>query len=195
MKKVLAVTLAIALLVAFASCGGKKEAFTEDLTITFEKLIAKTNEYDDEHGMVKMLLAEGGYGAENKPVEKDSSERTLGMTAEEMDQYVEEAIEMVPNGAWFAHSIILAKLKDGTDVEAVANQILKGTSPSRFGCLKADAISVFYAGNYVMMCATDDTTIEAAYKAFAELSAIEPTRLDRECDWKNQGGGLFMVGQ
>jgi hypothetical protein len=97
--------------------------------------------------------------------------------------------ESKPEGSWFAHSIVLIACKESADVAALAGQISKGTNPARFGCIKAEAIVVGYAGRYILLCASCRNTCDAVYATFSEMSAVPATRIDRENDW--DGGGIL----
>ena len=129
-----------------------------------------------------------GIKCYNKKVDADSCQDILGLTPDEFAADIESAVESKPEGSWFAHSIVVIKGKDGVDVVALADQISKGTNPARFGCIKAEAVVVGYAGQYIILCASFQTTCNAIYATFSELSAVKATRIDRENDWS--GGGL-----
>lgn len=212
MKKFIAVLLAA--LLAFSAVACKKPdvdpkesnpsqesssaatAFDGEMKDIFEALIAESMVQEmaiSDYGTITALLDPEGYGAENLPVDAEAYETWLGLTADEVAQYVDETLAQVPNGSWFAHSVILVKLKDGADVAAVTEKMMMNTSPSRFGCIKAGAISACYAGNYAVLAISDEDTVNAVCKAFEKLSAIGATRLDRENDWNNGGffGGLM----
>ena len=160
-----------------------KAAFTGTADEILNQLINKTIEKkvlaDEELKDIKCY---------NKNVDADSCQDILGLTLDEFAADVEAAVESKPEGSWFAHSIVLIKGKNGVDVAALADQIAKGTNPARFGCIKAEAVVVGYAGQYIILCASFKTTSDAIYSTFSELSAVKAVRIDRENDWN--GGGL-----
>lgn len=125
----------------------------------------------------------------NKNVDADSCLDILGLTPDELAADVEAAVESKPEGSWFAHSIVMITIKNGVDVAALADRISKGTNPARFGCIKGEAVVVGYAGQYIVLCASFQTTCDAIYTTFSELSAVTATRIDRENDWSD--GGLI----
>ncbi|MDW7656619.1 MAG: hypothetical protein SCM11_05515 [Bacillota bacterium] len=128
----------------------------------------------------------------DKPVDADSCQDILGLTPAEFASDVVSATESKPEGSWFAHSIVLIECQDGVDVAALADKIAKGTNPGRFGCIKAEAIVVGYAGQYILLCASFQNTCDALYTTFSDLSALPPVRIDRENDWS--GGGMLGKG-
>ena len=199
MKKYLSLLLAVlmvgTMLTACATNGSGNDATTTPVQndkASFEgtsdeilnQLISKTIE--------KKVIADEelkGIKCYNKKVDADSCQDILGLTPDEFAADVESAVESKPEGSWFAHSIVLIKGKDGVDAAALADQIAKGTNPARFGCIKAEAIVVGYAGQYIVLCAGFKTTSDAIYSTFSGLSAVTAVRIDRENDWS--GGGLL----
>ena len=125
----------------------------------------------------------------DKPVDADSCKDILGLTPDDFAADIVTAVESKPEGSWFAHSIVLVQCSDNCDVAALAEQISKGTNPARFGCIKAEAVVVGYAGQYIVLCANFQNTCDAIYATFGELSALPTTRIDRENDWN--GGGML----
>lgn len=148
-----------------------------------DQLISKTIE--------KKVIADeelSGIKCYHKKVDADSCQDILGLTPDEFASDLEDAVESKPEGSWFAHSIVVIKCKIGVDAAALAEKISKGTNPARFGCLKAEAVVVGQAGQYILLCASFQTTSDAVYATFSELSAATTTRIDRANDWN--GGGL-----
>lgn len=129
----------------------------------------------------------------DKAVDADSCQDILGLTPAEFASAIVSATEAKPEGSWFAHSIVLIECKEGVDIAALADKIAKGTNPARFGCIKAEAIVVGYAGQYILLCASFQNTCDALYTTFSDLSALPPTRIDRENDWN--GGGMLGMGR
>jgi hypothetical protein len=161
-----------------------KDAFEGTAEEILDQLISKTIE--------KKVLADEELNAikcYDKKVDADSCLDILGLTPDEFSADVEYAVESKPEGSWVTHSIVLIKGKNSVDIAALADQISKGTNPARFGCIKAEAVVVGYAGQYIVLCASFQTTSDAIYSTFSELSAVTAVRIDRENDW-NDGGML-----
>jgi hypothetical protein len=159
-----------------------KAAFTGTTDEILNQLISKT--------IGKKILADEelkSIKCYKKKVDADSCQDILGLKPDEFAVDVETAIESKPDGSWFAHSIVLIKGKNGVDVAALAKIIAKGTNPERFGCIKAEAVVVGYAGQYIVLCASFKTTSDAVYSTFSELSAVKANRIDRENDWSGSG--------
>lgn len=128
----------------------------------------------------------------DKAVDADSCQDILGLTPTEFASDIVSAMEAKPEGSWFAHSVVLVECKAGVDVAGLADKIAKGTNPARFGCIKAEAIVVGYAGQYILLCASFQNTCDALYTTFNDLSALSPIRIDRENDWND--GGMLGLG-
>lgn len=162
---------------------GEASAFAGTTDEILNDLISKTIEkkvvVDEELSSIKCY---------HKKVDADSCQDILGLTPGEFASDLEDAVEAKPEGSWFAHSIVLIKCKNGVDAAVMAEKISKGTNPARFGCIKAEAVVVGQAGQYILLCASFQTTSDAVYATFSELSAATSIRIDRENDWS--GGGL-----
>lgn len=159
-------------------------AFEGSADEILEQLINKTIE-------AKVVVDEElkGIKCYHNPVDAESCQDILGLTPDEFAADVEAAVESKPESSWFAHSIVVIKGKKGIDMAVLADQIAKGTNPARFGCIKAEAVVVGYAGQYVFLCASFKNTCDAVYSTFSSLSAVTAVRIDRENDW-NDGGLL-----
>jgi len=205
MKKYLSLFLVVFLagsLLLLSACAGKesdndtqptpeqtdKTAFTGTADEILNQLISKTIEKN-----VLAVEELKDITCYNKEIDADSCLDILGLTPEKFAADVASAVEAKPEGSWFAHSIVVVKIKDGVDAAALADQISKGTNPARFGCIKAETVVVGYAGQYILLCASFQTTSDAIYTTFSELSAVASIRIDRENDWND--GGLVGLGQ
>ena len=189
----LAAVLAGAMLAACANNGSDKEptpaptdktAFEGQINEILNQLISQT--------IAKKTLADEelkDITCYDKPVDAESCQDILGLTPDEFASGVVSAIESKPEGSWFAHSIVLIQCKDGVNIAALAEQISKNTNPARFGCIKAESVVVGYAGQYIILCASFQSTCDAVYTTFCELSAVPSMRIDRENDW--DGGGML----
>lgn len=198
MKKFVSILLAAVLTVILVSCAdsgsnqnptpspvpSEKTAFEGQNAEILNKLISQTID--------KNILADEelkDITCYDKPVDADSCQDILGLTPAEFASAIVTAIESKPEGSWFAHSIVLVQCQEGTDIASLADQISQGTNPARFGCIKAEAVVVGYSGQYIILCASCQTTCDAIYATFCELSALPSSRIDRENDWN--GGGML----
>lgn len=192
MKKLISALLVVCMLaLALASCGKtpdveKVPAFEGTVEDVLSAVVTRACELNSarDFGMMSQIECTPTV------VDVDGCDRILGLTDEEYASYIEAAIESKPNGSWYTHSVVVIKLKEGTNVEEVANKIIANTSPSRFGCLKPSTIVGFFAGDFVIFAASDEDSCEDVFTAVKELSAVEPVRIDRENTWTS-GGGLL----
>lgn len=192
MKKLIAILSALVVLCcSFAGCGsdsGKdtddKAAFTGTAQEVLDALIAKaiSIDTDKEYGI-------GSIECTDTPVDADSCTDILGLTTDEFNSMVESAVESKPDGSWWKHSVVVIKVKPGTDTAALADKIVKGTKPDRFGCLKAGMIVGEYAGEYILLVVSDEALCEVVISAFEQLSAVKPVKISRTNDWSD--GGFF----
>lgn len=170
--------------IADTTAAAEKPAFTGTSVEVLDLIVATAIELDTdkEYGI-------GTIACTDTAVDADSCTDILGLTTEEFNAKVESATESKPDGSWYTHSVVVIKVKDGVDVTALAEQIVKNTKPDRFGCLKPESIVGCYAGQYIIFAASDSTICEAVFSAVKTLSAVEPVRIDRTNDW--DGGGFF----
>ena len=212
MKKVLSLFLSLCLVlsmaVTFTACGNEKKpeetdpeqsetktAFGDkDIETVMNELIAKAKELDTgEFGLNSMEDAEREMLLCNTKLTNEDCEQVLGLSEEEFGQYVEAAVEnRLSNASFMTYSTVLVKLKDGADIKSVADKIVAGTSPNRFGCLTPPCILGGFSGQYVFFMAGEDVSCQALVDAVKALSALEVTEITRENTWS--GGGLMGGG-
>lgn len=172
-----------------------KTAFGDkDIETVINELIAKAKELDtDEFGLNSLEDAEREMLLYNTKLTNEDCEQVLGLSEEEFGQYVETAVEnRLSNASFMTYSTVLVKLKDGADVKSIANKIVSGTSPNRFGCLTPSCILGGYSGQYVFFMASEEVSCQALVDAVKALSALEVTEITRENTWS--GGGFFGGG-
>lgn len=194
MKRFLSVILVLTLLptaLFLTACNNKKPvdeptatdvpaAFLGNIDEVLDLIVNKAIELDADKE-----YSIGEISCYHSPIDADNCEDVLGLTPDEFTQYVDAAMESKPSDSWQTHSIVIVKLKDGTDVKAIAEKMTAGTSPCRFGCLRVEAIVGGYAGNYVVLGATSQTGCDAVFAAFSQLAAVPATRIDRTNDWSD----------
>lgn len=181
MKKIINIVIVICLIMIFTGCQ-KKSNVNSNLKETPSELLSKivsiASEYDkdDENGLANIKV-------EEHKITKDETEDVLGLTEDEFNKYVDEALESKVVNSWMNHSIVVVKIKDEQNIKEVAEKIIKNTSPSRFGCLKASKIEGAYYGNYVIYSASDETIVDNVIKAFKEITNNKETVITRENNW------------
>lgn len=188
MKKIIVSVLLLALCCGiFSGCVKPAEAAFDgtaqqvlDSVVTAATELGKNQEY----GMHSIACTD-------TPVTEDTCTDILGLSTEDYLAKVESAVESKPNDSWFNHSVVVIKVKDGADTAEIADTIIKNTKPNRFGCLKPESIVGCYAGQYIIFSASSAEICENVITAVKNLSAVEPTRIDRENDWS---GGMMDGG-
>ena len=65
-----------------------------------------------------------------------------------------------------AHSVVLLKLPDGSDVESVAKSIKDNANPRKWICVEAEKTIVSTSGNMVILIMSNADTAEAINKNF-----------------------------
>lgn len=182
---IIAVFLCIGVLLT--ACGKNNNNIKSNLSGTssdiLKKLVSKASELDTdkEYGINSIKV-------EENIIDKDEVEDILGLTEDEFKKYVESAVESKPVDSWYNHSVVVVKLKDGVNVKEIAEKIVANTSPSRFGCLKANKIEGAYSGNYVIFAASYESTVDVVIKAFKEMTNGNMKTITRENNWDT---GMF----
>ena len=182
MKKIINIVIVICLImILFTGCQ-KKNSGVDNLKETPSELLSKivkfASEYDkdNEYGLASIRV-------EEHKITKDETEDVLGLTEDEFNKYVDEALESKVLDSWMNHSIVVVKIKDGQNIKEISEKIVKNTSPSRFGCLKASKIEGAYYGNYVIYAASDEAIVDNVIKAFKEITNNKETIITRENNW------------
>lgn len=181
MKKFVNIVIALCLFGILTGCKNNDNS-TKELNENPSELLAKiiniASEYDkdDEYGLATIEV-------EEHEVTKEETDDVLGLPAEEFDKYIDKALESKVVNSWVNHSIVVIKIKEGQNVKEIAEKIVKNTSPSRFGCLKASKIEGAYYGNYVIYAASDETIVDNVIKAFQQILDNKGTVITRENNW------------
>ncbi len=80
-----------------------------------------------------------------------------------------------------AYSFVVASLKDGSNAQEVANEILNGVNPRKWICVEAEQINVIFKDNVVVLVMTDKdlaTSITNAVKT--KLNVTDANVLEKE---------------
>ncbi len=184
MKKIIKILFVLfSLLLLF--CGCSKESNNkkdEKINYSVEEMLSKVidkaieDDPDKEYGMKTLS------GQKNN-VTTDNLEDILGLTDKEFENNILGAMECKPDDTWSAHSVVIIRVKDGTNTSKIAEEILKNTNPSRFGCLTPETIKVSYYANFIMLVASDNNTSNIVINSFKSVVNHDITTLTRENDW------------
>ena len=181
MKKVLSLVLCAMMVLTLVACGSKNNGDagkggvgdTMPLTEMAEKLIEGMGEGDLPMMMPPMTLAEL---AENVPLEN-------GMTKEQvMDEMFKsylfipaiEGAEVVvhdPGIGSIPHSVVLLRLPEGADVEAVRKDIEANANPAKWVCVEAEKVNVVAHGNTILLVMSQTKTADTIADNFNALWA------------------------
>ena len=167
MKKIICIMLALSMMFAFAACGGNNdttestEAITDapaaELTGTLEEITAQI--YSNATTIEMMLM---------DPMEIDlaDAEAASSYIGVSSTDSIERAVFSEPMIGSIAYSMCLIKAKDGTDVEALKNEILEGVNYRKWICVAAEKVLVTNCGNTIMMIMSAENVVDDVYNAF-----------------------------
>lgn len=144
------VTLGLALSLGVVACGSKNgEGTTTEL---MEKVYA-----DVPADELPMMLT-------NTELTTDNMEYYLGTTFK-----FSEGTASEPMIGSIAHSIVLVRVADGEDVNAVVTAIKENINPRKWICVEAEKVEVTNRGNLVLMAMSSTTIVDTVVKSFKAL--------------------------
>lgn len=162
MKKTLAILLSLMLAAGvFASCGGKEDTKNpsegienvEDGANNEASGTVDTSAFTTQ-GIIDSIYAQKAplfiYGS--IPVDmtdKDSYMTYLGI--EDISKIKEATVSESMMGAQ-AYSLVVARVADGVDAKAVAEEMKAGINPRKWICVEADDVKVTTAGDLICFC-------------------------------------------
>ena len=152
MKKILISCVALLITLGVTACGSEKniEGNLEDI---MEKVYANIAEEDRP-----MMLM-------NTEVNEENVEYYLGSA----DIEYEEALASESGVGSIAHSVVLVRVKDGADVEAIKTKIEESVDPRKWICVEAETVEVENKGNLIILIMSSDETAEKIENSFENL--------------------------
>ena len=179
MKKVLAISLAVIMLVCFAACGGsgsKVEAYDGALTAAVDAIYEKQP--------VEFMVAPGteidltdawalkSYLGLGEPQDDEN-----GVTAPAEDFGIKEAVFSESMIGAQAYSLVLVKLNDSSKIEEMKKTIFDNIDTRKWICVEADQLRVVSCKDVIMlvMAASDlgEGLADGMVKAFASTISGE----------------------
>jgi len=151
MKKFLLVLVAILLMVGLTGCGEKNvEGSLEEI---MDKVYASIPE--DERPMMLM----------NVELTEENVEMYLGTA----DVEFEEALASESATGSIAHSVVLVRVKDNANVEAIKEKIENSVNPRKWICVEAEEVEVESKGNLIILIMSSEANVEKIETEFDKL--------------------------
>ncbi len=141
MKKVLKLLIVVLLSLGLAACSGDSDNIDLPLSEIMDKLYEGIPEED-----LPMM-------AEYVTVNSDNEYWYLGTAGLQF----EEALAVEPMIGSIAHSVVLVKVADGTDVQEVENQIKDNIDTRKWVCvgIEKDQLIITHRGNIILVVIDD----------------------------------------
>jgi len=173
MKKFLSVVLALTMVLSMAACGGKKTEETEpalSVAGTMEELLNKTIEQRPVEFMGGVI-----------PVDlTDSSEDGLwalkSYTGLDDAAKITEAAAFEPMMGSMAFSMVMVRVAEDADSQAVAEAMKAGIDTRKWICVEVDDLKVAGFGDVVMLIMVNSDsgmTAQSFVDAFAKVAGFE----------------------
>ncbi len=139
-------------LIGFTACGKKELTPEQDLETIMEDLYAGISDED------KPMLF-------NKEITEEEKSYFLGTEDIEFEEAFasDAAISSIP------HSVVLLKVKEGTDVEKVKEQIKENADPRKWICVEAEKVIVKNKGNLIILIMSSEDMAEKIETNFSKL--------------------------
>lgn len=150
MKKILLVFVGIIFCVTLTGCSKNVEGDLEDI---MTKVYGSLSE--DEKPM--MLT--------NIEVTDENIEMYLGTS----DIEYEEALASESGVGSIAHSVVLIRVKDSRNVEAIKEKIEDSVDPRKWICVEAEEVEVESKGNLILLVMSNEKTVDKIVKEFEKL--------------------------
>ena len=157
MKKVFAIVLVLSLLLCCAACGeANNNAAGGNIEGSLTDLIAKVTKdaTDPEMALIEVEVTEDMF---SWYLFIDPIDGAEAMVSEPM-------IGSIP------HSVVLLRVPDSVDAEAVRGEIEEKLDPRKWVCVEAEKTAVLRRGNLILMVMSDTETTDKIISNFSALS-------------------------
>ena len=151
MKKFLFMFIALILKFSLTGCGQK------NVEGTLEEIMDKVYASIPEDQRPMMLM--------NTEVTKENVEMYLGTS----DIEFEEALASESATGSIAHSVVLIRVKDNANVDAIEEKIEKSVNPRKWICVEAEEVEVESKGNLIILIMSSETNAEKIETEFDKL--------------------------
>lgn len=143
LKKLGIFTMVFAALLAFTGCGAKKEE-VKNVEGTLEEIMTKVYADIPEEERPMMLM--------NVEVNAENVEYYLGTA----DIEYKEALASESGVGSIPHSVVLVRVNEGADVEAIKTKIKESVNPRKWICVEAENVIVKSKGDLIILIMTTD---------------------------------------
>ncbi len=151
MKKILFMLVAVVLSVSLTGCGEK------NVEGTLEEIMDKVYASIPEDQRPMMLM--------NTEVTEENVEMFLGTA----DIEFEEALASESGVGSIAHSVVLIRVKDNANVEAIKEKLEKSVNPRKWICVEAEEVEIESKGNLIILIMSTNANVEKIETEFDKL--------------------------
>jgi len=151
MKKILLVFTAMFLTLTLTGCGEK------NVQGSLEEIMDKVYASIPEDQRPMMLM--------NTEVNEENVEMYLGTS----DIEFEEALASESATGSIAHSVVLVRVKDNANVEAIKEKIENSVNPRKWICVEAEEVEVESKGNLIILIMSSEINTEKIENSFKNL--------------------------
>lgn len=152
LKTILVSFSALAILFMATACGKEK-----NVEGTLEELMEKVYVDIAEEDRPMMLM--------NTEVNEENVEYYLGTS----DIEFEEAMASESGIGSIAHSVVLLRVSDDADIEAVKTKIEESVNPRKWLCVEAETVEVKNKGNLIILIMSSEQNAEKIENSFENL--------------------------
>jgi len=151
-KNILFSAIALLAVISLVGCGNNK-----NVTGTLEEIMDKVYVNIPEEERPMMLM--------NVEVTDENVEMYLGTT----DIEFEEALASESATGSIPHSVVLIRVKNNANVEAIKEKIENSVNPRKWICVEAEDVEVESKGNLIILIMSSEVNTEKIENAFNNL--------------------------
>lgn len=150
-KSILCAFVALLCVVGLTGCGNK------NVSGTLEEIMEKVYADIPQEERPMMLT--------NMEINEENVESFLGTK----DIEFEEALASEPGVTSIAHSVMLIRVKDNANVEAIKEKLENSVNPRKWLCVEADDVEIESKGNLIIVIMSSEKNVEKIENAFNRL--------------------------
>jgi hypothetical protein len=166
MKKYTAFCLCLLFLAASVGCAKKAPAVSDTLSGSPAELMASVlsgaDALLDDESKLPMSF--------DSAADSENCQGRLGLTPEQLAQYVEDGVVSTAAIGSQAHEVALVKCKDAASAAEVKKLIAEGFDSGIWVCVFPERSFVVDSGSYVLLAATSAAAADALQQSFAALA-------------------------